>query len=128
LPGVGLGYLTIDREATTLSSGEAQRVTLALELARPATGRTLSLLDEPTTGLHAADVELLLKAIDGLVSKGNTVIAIEHHLDVIRHADWEIDLGPEGGAGGDRIVTAGPPDVVAACAASHTARALGRAK
>ncbi len=124
---VGLGYVTLGQSATTLSGGEAQRVKLALELSKRDTGRTLYILDEPTTGLHFADIELLLKVLHALRDAGNTIVVIEHNLDVIKTADWVIDLGPEGGAGGGRIVAAGAPEDVAACAASYTGRYLGRA-
>ena len=121
---VGLGYLHVGQPATTLSGGEAQRVKLAKELSRRSTGRTLYLLDEPTTGLHFADVEQLLRVLDQLVAKGNTVVVIEHHLDVIKSADHVIDLGPEGGAAGGKIVATGTPEEVAANPLSHTGRAL----
>ena len=111
-------------ERTTLSGGEAQRVKLAKELARRATGRTLYLLDEPTTGLHLSDVEKLLELLMRLVARGNTVVVIEHHLDVIKCADHVVDLGPEGGAAGGEIVVAGTPEEVAAHGASYTGRAL----
>ncbi|MGC4119056.1 MAG: excinuclease ABC subunit UvrA [Myxococcales bacterium] len=123
---VGLGYLTLGQPATTLSGGEAQRVKLSAELGRASTGNTLYVLDEPTTGLHAKDVQLLLKALRGLVEKGNTVITVEHHLDVVRAADWVVDLGPEGGAGGGQLVVAGSPAEVAQCAASFTGKALAK--
>ncbi|MBI5242252.1 MAG: excinuclease ABC subunit UvrA [Elusimicrobia bacterium] len=121
---VGLTYIQIGQSATTLSGGEAQRVKLAAELGRRATGRTLYLLDEPTTGLHFHDVAKLLDVLHRLVDAGNTVLVIEHNLDVVKTADWIIDLGPEGGDGGGRLVAAGPPEKIAACAASHTGRYL----
>jgi len=121
---VGLGYITLGQSATTLSGGEAQRVKLALELSKRDTGRTLYILDEPTTGLHFHDIEMLLTVLHRLRDHGNTVIVIEHNLDVIKTADWIIDLGPEGGAGGGRVIAEGPPDHVAASAGSYTARHL----
>jgi excinuclease ABC subunit A len=119
---VGLGYLALGQPATTLSGGEAQRVKLARELARVQTGRTLYLLDEPTTGLHFGDVKKLLEVLQRLVDGGNSVLVIEHNLDVIKTADWIIDLGPEGGAAGGEIIAAGTPEDVARVAASHTGR------
>ena len=121
---VGLGYVKLGQSATTLSGGEAQRVKLALELSKRDTGRTLYILDEPTTGLHFADIALLLKVLHQLRDAGNTIVVIEHNLDVIKTADWLIDMGPEGGAGGGRLLVAGTPETVAACEASHTGRYL----
>jgi excinuclease ABC subunit A len=121
---VGLGYITLGQSATTLSGGEAQRVKLALELSKRDTGRTLYILDEPTTGLHFHDIEMLLTVLHRLRDHGNTVVVIEHNLDVIKTADWIIDLGPEGGGGGGRIIAAGTPDEIAKIAASHTGRYL----
>jgi excinuclease ABC subunit A len=124
LERVGLGYVKIGQQATTLSGGEAQRVKLSKELSRRATGRTLYILDEPTTGLHFDDVKKLLEVLHELVEQGNTVVVIEHNLDVIKTADWIIDLGPEGGDGGGRIVAAGTPEEVAEVEESHTGRYL----
>jgi excinuclease ABC subunit A len=124
LNGVGLGYIHLGQSATTLSGGEAQRVKLSTELSRVETGRTLYLLDEPTTGLHFEDVRMLLEVLQALVERGNTVLVIEHNLDVIQAADWLIDLGPEGGEGGGTVVAAGTPDAVARARGSHTGSAL----
>ncbi len=121
---VGLGYITLGQSATTLSGGEAQRVKLALELSKRDTGRTLYILDEPTTGLHFHDIEMLLTVLHRLRDHGNTVVVIEHNLDVIKTADWVIDLGPEGGAGGGRIIAEGTPEQVAEAAGSYTGRYL----
>jgi excinuclease ABC subunit A len=121
---VGLGYITLGQSATTLSGGEAQRVKLALELSKRDTGRTLYILDEPTTGLHFHDIGLLLKVLHQLRDAGNTIVVIEHNLDVIKTADWLIDMGPEGGAGGGTVVVEGTPETVAASPASHTGRFL----
>jgi len=123
---VGLGYIKLGQPATTLSGGEAQRVKLATELSRRATGRTLYILDEPTTGLHAADVHRLINVLQKLVDDGNTVIVIEHNLDVIKTADYIIDLGPEGGDRGGYIVACGTPEEVADCEKSYTGQYLKR--
>ena len=124
LQSVGLGYIQLGQNALTLSGGEAQRVKLANELARPSTSKTLYILDEPTTGLHFADVKLLMKVIQRLVDNGNSVVMIEHNLDVIKQADYIIDLGPEGGTGGGTIVTTGTPEEVAKCKKSYTGQFL----
>jgi excinuclease ABC subunit A len=123
---VGLSYIKLGQAATTLSGGEAQRVKLALELSKRDTGRTLYILDEPTTGLHFADIDLLLKVLHQLRDAGNTIVIIEHNLDVIKTADWIVDMGPEGGAGGGTVVATGTPEQVAANPASHTGRYLQR--
>ena len=123
---VGLSYITLGQSATTLSGGEAQRVKLALELSKRDTGRTLYILDEPTTGLHFADIDLLLKVLHQLRDAGNTIVVIEHNLDVIKTADWLIDMGPEGGAGGGTVVGVGTPEQLAANEASYTGRYLKR--
>jgi len=124
LMDVGLAYVRLGQNATTLSGGEAQRVKLARELAKRATGRTLYILDEPTTGLHFHDVAQLLGVLQRLRDEGNTIVVIEHNLDVVKTADWVIDLGPEGGAGGGRILATGTPDEIAANPASETGRFL----
>jgi len=124
LHDVGLDYVRLGQPATTLSGGEAQRVKLATELAKVATGRTLYVLDEPTTGLHMADVEKLLHVLQRLVDTGNTVLVIEHNLDVIKQSDWLIDLGPEGGDAGGELLAVGTPEQVAKVKASHTGRFL----
>ncbi|HSI86088.1 MAG TPA: excinuclease ABC subunit UvrA, partial [Candidatus Methylacidiphilales bacterium] len=124
LTQVGLGYLRLGQQATTLSGGEAQRIKLAAELAKKATGRTVYILDEPTTGLHFADIDQLLQVLVKLRNSGNTLIIIEHQLDVIKCADWIIDMGPEGGDGGGMIVVSGPPERIAAFKGSHTGRFL----
>ena len=124
LVDVGLGYVTLGQSATTLSGGEAQRVKLATELQRRSTGKTIYVLDEPTTGLHFEDVRKLLIVLSGLVEKGNTVIVIEHNLDVIRCSDWVIDLGPEGGSGGGLVIAEGTPEAVSKVKQSHTGKFL----
>ncbi len=126
LAEVGLGYIGLGQSATTLSGGEAQRIKLAAELSRKYTGRTIYILDEPTTGLHFHDVAKLLEVLFKLRAAGNTLLVIEHNLDVIKSADWILDLGPEGGAGGGRIIAEGTPEQVAACAESHTGRYLSK--
>jgi excinuclease ABC subunit A len=123
---VGLGYIKLGQAATTLSGGEAQRVKLATELSKRQTGRTLYILDEPTTGLHAVDVDKLLKVLHRLVDSGNTVLVIEHNLDVIKTADWIIDLGPEGGDSGGRVIAKGPPSRIVRSKRSYTGKHLKR--
>ena len=124
LHDVGLDYIRLGQPATTLSGGEAQRIKLAAELSKRGTGSTLYILDEPTTGLHFADVEKLLGVLGRLVDNGNTVLVIEHNLDVIKTADYLIDMGPEGGDGGGRVIATGTPEAVAAVKESHTGRFL----
>ena len=121
---VGLGYIRLGQPATELSGGEAQRVKLAAELGKVATGSTLYILDEPTTGLHFADIEKLLEVLQRLVDTGNTVLVIEHNLDVIKQADWIVDLGPEGGEAGGEVIATGTPEQVAAVEESYTGRFL----
>ena len=121
---VGLGYIKVGQQATTLSGGEAQRVKLSKELSKRSTGRTLYILDEPTTGLHFEDVRKLLEVLHELVDQGNSVIVIEHNLDVVKTADHIIDIGPEGGDGGGRVVATGTPEQVAEVAESHTGHYL----
>ena len=121
---VGLGYITLGQSATTLSGGEAQRVKLSLELSKRDTGRTLYILDEPTTGLHFADIQLLLDVIHRLRDAGNTIVIIEHNLDVIKTADWLIDMGPEGGDGGGIVVGVGTPETLAENTQSYTGKYL----
>ncbi|MGL6050344.1 MAG: ATP-binding cassette domain-containing protein, partial [Aeromonas salmonicida] len=124
LMDVGLSYIRLGQSATTLSGGEAQRVKLARELSKRDTGQTLYILDEPTTGLHFHDIQQLLKVLHQLRDRGNTIVIIEHNLDVIKTADWIVDLGPEGGAGGGRILVTGTPEQISRCEDSHTARFL----
>jgi excinuclease ABC subunit A len=124
LNDVGLGYMTLGQASTTLSGGEAQRVKLSAELGKAATGHTMYLLDEPTTGLHFADIHNLLNVLQRLCDMGNTVVVIEHNLDVIKMADYIIDLGPEGGEAGGRVVVTGPPEEILNSAKSYTARYL----
>jgi excinuclease ABC subunit A len=127
LHDVGLDYIRLGQAATTLSGGEAQRVKLATELSRRATGRTLYILDEPTTGLHFADIRRLLEVLNQLVDQGNTVVIIEHNMDVIKTADWVVDLGPEGGHEGGRVIASGTPEDVARQSRSFTGQFLARA-
>ena len=124
LNDVGLGYITLGQSALTLSGGEAQRIKLAKELSKRSTGKTLFVLDEPTTGLHFADIELLLEVLGRLKEQGNTVVVIEHNLDVVKTADWIIDLGPEGGSDGGEIVAEGTPEDVAKVKKSFTGKFL----
>ena len=124
LNDVGLGYITLGQSATTLSGGEAQRIKLAKELSKRSTGKTLFILDEPTTGLHFHDIELLLKVLHRLKEQGNTIIVIEHNLDVIKTADWIIDLGPEGGSQGGELVASGTPEKVSKDKKSFTGKYL----
>ena len=124
LNDVGLGYIKLGQSATTLSGGEAQRVKLATELSRKATGKTLYILDEPTTGLHFDDIKKLIDVLQKLVDRGNSVFIIEHNLDVIKCSDWVIDLGPEGGSKGGEIVACGTPKEVSLCKKSYTGKYL----
>jgi excinuclease ABC subunit A len=124
LMDVGLSYIKLGQSATTLSGGEAQRVKLARELSKRDTGKTLYILDEPTTGLHFYDIQQLLNVLHRLRDHGNTIVVIEHNLDVIKTADWIVDLGPEGGSGGGEILIAGTPEQVAACEKSYTGKYL----
>ena len=121
---VGLGYVKLGQSATTLSGGEAQRMKLASELHRRTNGKTIYILDEPTTGLHTDDIARLLEVLERLVDAGNTIVVIEHNLDVIKSADWIIDMGPEGGAGGGKVLVAGTPEKVMKTAGSYTGKYL----
>ena len=121
---VGLGYVKLGQPSTTLSGGESQRVKLANELSRKSTGKTLYLLDEPTTGLHFDDIKRLMEVLQKIVDQGNTVVIIEHNLDVLKSVDYLVDMGPEGGAAGGTIVCAGTPEQVAACPESYTGKYL----
>jgi excinuclease ABC subunit A len=121
---VGLGYITLGQPSTTLSGGESQRVKLATELSKKATGNSIYILDEPTTGLHFEDIKILLGVLQQIVEQGNTVVVIEHNLDVLKSVDWLIDMGPEGGQGGGTIITEGTPEEVAKCSASYTGKFL----
>jgi excinuclease ABC subunit A len=124
LQNVGMGYVTLGQSATTLSGGEAQRIKLASELSRTDTGKTLYILDEPTTGLHLEDIRVLMRVLNALVDKGNTVVIIEHNLDVIKTADYIIDLGPEGGKGGGKIIAEGTPEEIVEKGVGYTAKYL----
>jgi excinuclease ABC subunit A len=124
LEKVGLGYIRVGQQATTLSGGEAQRVKLAKELSKRSTGKTLYILDEPTAGLHFEDIRKLMEVLQALVDQGNTVVVIEHNLEVIKTADWILDLGPEGGDGGGEIIAVGTPEDVAKSAKSYTGQYL----
>ena len=126
LKKVGLGYIKIGQQATTLSGGEAQRIKLAKELSKRSTGRTIYILDEPTTGLHQHDIKKLLEILHTFVATGNTVVVIEHNLDVIKTADWIIDLGPEGGDGGGEIIGSGSPEEIAKVKKSYTGQYLNK--
>ena len=123
---VGLGYITLGQPATTFSGGEAQRIKLATELSRVSTGKTMYILDEPTTGLHGADVKRLLEILNRLVDGGNSMVIIEHNLDVVKSADWIIDMGPEGGAGGGQVVAEGTPEQVSKVDESWTGKYLAK--
>lgn len=124
LNDVGLGYIKLGQPSTTLSGGESQRVKLATELAKKGTGNSIYILDEPTTGLHFEDIKILLGVLEKIVEQGNTVVVIEHNLDVLKSVDWLVDMGPEGGIGGGQIIAQGPPEQVAACEESYTGQFL----
>jgi len=123
---VGLGYIKLGQQVTTLSGGESQRIKLASELSKIGTGRTLYILDEPTTGLHFADINMLLKVLHKLADKGNTIVVIEHNMEIIKSADWIVDLGPEGGQFGGQIVAQGTPDSIKKHKASYTGKYLNK--